>query len=64
MKRFALAVLAGLAALGCNGREADEAPTGAKSQDKFEMSGNAGADTTGGGGNSAKAGSESESSDN
>lgn len=48
---------------GCSGGESDEAATATKSNEKFEMSGEAGADTTGGGGGSAKAGSDSESSD-
>lgn len=67
MKQSFLLLAAGallLSALGCGNNETDEAPTGTKSNDKFEMSGEAGADATGGGAASAKAGSDAESGDN
>lgn len=64
MKRALQVLAAGvlaIAAFGCRSEESSEAPTGTKSQDKFEMSGDSGADKAGGG--SAKAGSESEAGD-
>lgn len=64
MKQALFGLAAGIltfAAIGCGNEASDEQETGKKSQDKFEMSGDSGADAAGGG--SAKSGADIEAGD-